>query len=268
MGIVIPSEEDRFWITVQTLQREVQELRNKPFRVPTLQADPDVNDPTNLWYLSDGRLRGRLVDGTLVEYARSNHSHPDAIANSQGGGSSTAPPPPQDYQPASYQYKQGADWFASYDQNGSAERATSYLYYGYYSAAASRQTQMSMMHFPSLNQLDPGPVGTRIGRVQLHIVNRHTNLNSGAELRIGLHNSATKPATFQETLWVPYKIHVGKAGYPSSGSTDITFDLPLLVGEMYRDDTACGITFSQHTTDQSFYGYADRFAELIIDYVK
>lgn len=65
MGIVIPSEEDRFWVTVQNLQREVQELRNKPFRVPTLQADPDIKDPTNLWYLSDGRLRGRLVDGAI-----------------------------------------------------------------------------------------------------------------------------------------------------------------------------------------------------------
>lgn len=268
MGIVIPSEEDRFWITVQTLQREVQELRNKPFRVPTLQADPDIKDPTNLWYLSDGRLRGRLVDGTVVEYSRSNHSHPNATANSQGGSSSTAPPPPQDYQPASYQYKQIADWVASYEDGGASQRSTSYLYYGYYSGAASRGVQMSMLHFPNLSQLDPGPVGTRIARVQLRLINRHTNLNSGAELRIGLHNSATKPTSFQEVYWLPYKVHVGKAGYPASGSTDITFDIPLLAGEKFRDDTACGITFSQHTSDQSFYGYAESYAELIIDYVK
>lgn len=263
-GLQIPNDSNRMQMMIEEIRRDIDRLQNKVLRIPTLQADPDVNDATNLWFLDDGRLRGRLRDGTVTEYARSNHIHPSVAAVAQGGSISTVPPPTAPYSPKTLVYQSDADWVQCYNLGGSGQRTDSpYLFYGSYD---SYNLEMkSMLHFPGLSALTPGPSGTKISAVYLRIINKHTSLSSGAELRLGLHNTAAKPAAFAETVWTPYKIHVDKAGY---GETDVTYLLPNIVGEMMRDGTCQGLTFNQRTTDRSYYGYAEAYANLKIVYVK
>jgi hypothetical protein len=50
------------------LVRLASQRRTVGFRIPELDADPDVDDPTNMWMLSDGRIRTRTSDGLIHEY--------------------------------------------------------------------------------------------------------------------------------------------------------------------------------------------------------
>lgn len=264
VGPLAPDDGSRLQAMIEKLREDVDRLQNKVLRIPTLQADPDASDAMNVWFMDDGRLRGRLRDGTVVEYARSNHIHPSVAAVAQGGAVATVAPPTAQYVPSTRVYQANADWVQCYNKNGLAQRTDKpYLFYGYYDSY--NQEMKSMMHFAGLSALAPGPAGTRIASVYLRIINRHTNLNSGAELRIGLHNTAAKPGAFAETVWTPYRVHVEKAGY---GDTDQTYRLPNIVGEKMRDGTCLGVTFDQNSTNRSYYGYAEAYANLKITYVK
>lgn len=261
-GYQVEPEYQRLLAEIANLREDVRNLQGRATRIPTLQDDPDPRDPINLWFMDDGRLRGRLRDGTTVEYSRSTHTHPGVTGNPQGGSGSTAPPPPPPYSPSTQVYESGADWTQSYNKGGAQQRATSDLYYGH-SGDSYNAEQKSMIHFPNLGVLAPGPVGTRIAEVWLWIHNNHTWYNNptGAKLRLGLHNSAGKPGSFQEVRWDPYEIWVGK---PS----EQWYQLPVYFGELMRDGGAQGITFNQRTTTRSFYGIARSDVRLKIVHVK
>lgn len=50
---------------INRMERELAQLRSRALRIPILDADPDINDPTNVWMFSDGRLRTRDLAGTV-----------------------------------------------------------------------------------------------------------------------------------------------------------------------------------------------------------
>lgn len=273
-GYQVPEEGNRLLEKIRAMEDQIRDLQQKTPHIPTLAADPDPADPTNLWFLDDGRLRARTRDGTIREYAFSVHLHDERYVQigspgtgSQGGGTSTAPPPEAAYVPSSKQYRSGPDWATSYRLGGSVARTPQddFLYYGRYSA--TNQEQMSMVHFPGVKDaLAPTLAGpARIGAVRARIINQHTYGNAGTELRLGLHNSSGSPVAFTESEWPPFAVKVYKAGY--AGGVDQTYDLPTWVGERFRDNAAQGITLNQHSTALSYYGYATRNIELIIDYV-
>lgn len=260
------NEEDRLVAEIKALRDEVASLRRRPPIIPVLEADPDPADPLTLWYLFDGRLRGRIPGGGLVEYAFSTHSHPGVTGSPAGGGSSTVPAPAPAYVPQSRRLVVAADWLQSYNKGGSQQRSTDSLYYG--RVDSYNGEQMSMIHFPGLSALAAGPAGTRIAAVYFTLTNQHTYNNSGAELRLGLHNNATKPSAFAENYWQPIKVRAYKTGYTRYGALTQEYKLPNYVGERMRDGLAQGITLSQHSTDKALYGYAQGAATLRIEYVK
>jgi hypothetical protein len=53
---------------IQSLSDRIRSLEERGFRIPVLDADPAVDDPTNLWFLEDGRVRGRTADGNIHEF--------------------------------------------------------------------------------------------------------------------------------------------------------------------------------------------------------
>lgn len=243
---VSPSDQ-RLIAAIANLQEEVRSLRQGPFRFPVLEEDPAVDSGTNAWVLHDGRLRIRLKDDSIVEYARSDHSHPSITGTPQGGSTSTVSEPPPPYVPTSKVYSNKADWTQSYNKGGAQQRSTADLYYGNSGDSYNKQ-QKSMIHFPSLSVLAPGPAGTSIKAVYFTLYNEHTWYNNGADLRIGLHNASAKPGSFSETVYVA-TIRVGK-------SSHTTYKLPNWVGERMRDGTAQGITLNQNSDNRARYGYA------------
>lgn len=59
---------DRLAKMMTRLAAQARTARPGGFRLPELDADPDVDDPTNAWVLADGRLRIRTSDGVVHEY--------------------------------------------------------------------------------------------------------------------------------------------------------------------------------------------------------
>lgn len=266
-GFAVPGEEDRLRAQVMAMQEAITDLQNKPFRVPTLQEDPPSGEQTNLWYLSDGRLRGRLKDNTLVEYARSNHAHPSVAAVVQGPPASTAPAPPPQYAPSSVVLDFDSDWSQSYNQNGTGQRAADgWIYYGRITAV--HNVQKSMVHFAGMTSaMAPAAGGpmTRTTKVLLTVTNQWANLNTGVELRIGLHNASGIPAVFTQVRWDPFKFHANKTGY---GPLTQDYELPTFVGDLIRDGQVTGITLDPQSSDGALYGYARPNMHLHIECVK
>ena|SRR6478609_6743869 len=267
------SENDRLLERIKQLEGDVVDLQQKPVRIPTVAADLD-DGASSIWIMDDGRLRWRTRGGTVKEAALLEHLHDNRYAllgspgtTGGGGGTSTAPPPTAAYVPTTRIYQQQADWTQTYRLNGSTQRAADgHLYWGQYSG--TNQEQKSMIHFPNLSDLASGPAGTRIAEVWLRIINEHTYGNGGGELRVGLHNSSSPPASHQETEWPPFRLGVSKQGYPASGALDRWYQLPEWVGDRMRDNQAQGFTLNQHTSALASYGYSKAFGELKIVYVK
>lgn len=256
-GFQVPSLETKETDTIAKLVQRVGDLENKSFRLPTLTNDPSAENPLNLWYLTDGRLRGRLADGSVVEYQK--------VA--PGNQNSAAPPTTPQYVPSTITYAQNADWATSYNKNGSQVRGNNsknWLYFGQYPDGFNLENK-SMIHFPGLSVLAPGPVGTRISSVRLRLVGTWAYFNSGVTLRIGLHNNSSSPGSFNESEWPPIEVTVGKPGFTE---VDRTYDLPVWVGERFRDGTAQGFTLNQRTTDVAFYGAVANYAYLEVVAVK
>lgn len=257
-GYQVPDDYAKLQSMIETLRSDVNTLQNKVLRIPTLQADPALSDATNIWFMDDGRLRGRLRDDTIVEFSATTHIHdtrymliPAPVVPVKGTPVATVLPPPPKYVPKTRVYASGTDWVQGYNAHGQRTDKPD-LYYGYYDSWNGENK--SMVHFPGIAAaLAPTSAGCRISEVSLRLINLHTNLNSGAELRLGLHNAAGKPGSFSENQWSPMKVHVNKSGY---GAIDQTYKLPTWVGDRMRDGSATGFTFDQHTTDRSYYGFA------------
>lgn len=74
---------------IRGLEDRIRALEEPGFRIPVLDADPDTDDPTNLWFLEDGRLRGRTADGTLHEFVSVTSSRPPVPTFASDPASST-----------------------------------------------------------------------------------------------------------------------------------------------------------------------------------
>lgn len=243
------SDDGKLLEVIRKLQDDVQALRKSGY-IPRLAADPAVASGITLWMLHDGRLRGRLASGAVQEWSRVEHSHPGISGSVAGGSTSTVAAPAAPYVPSQQLYEENADWTQAYWHSG-AERypnAQSRLYYG--QEVASTGETMSMIHFPNLSFLNPGPAGSRIVEVWLRLSNLHTYSAAGGDLYLGVHNTAVLPGTFQQTLRPPLKIRVGNP------SIDEWYQLPQWVGEYFRDDLASGFTLYQASTDPGLAGYA------------
>ncbi len=234
----LPRPEARLENLVQKLQNQVNDLRSRQASVPIYASDPtDVS--IRLWMLNDGRLRGRKADNTIVEYQ----------TVTSGGSSSTEPPAAAEYVPSTRVYEADADWSDCWKSGGSSLYTfdPDNLYYGEW--LSSNGEFKSMIHFPGLSALAPGPAGTRISSVHLRLSNVHTNLNSGISLRLGYHDNSTVPGTFTEVGEIG-RIQVGKPTH------DKWYQISNLVGTKAASSDLEGLTLNQNNATRAAYGYA------------
>jgi hypothetical protein len=249
-GYQVPDADNRLLEMIRTLQEQVKSLQDKRLFIPTLQQDPDANDMLNLWFLDDGRLRGRLRDGTIKQFA----------SEVPGGSTSTAPPPPAQYQPTEKTLTVQATWFQSYSQGGGVQQGGPYLGYGWQTSAVGEE--MSMIGFADIRPQLAASVGylTQIKETWIHLINKMTQLEGGTELRVGLHNESVAPVIFQEWWFAAARPHVSK----ETDKLDKWYQVSNSIGEAFRDGKALGLTLHQGSTDPALWGQASPFAEIKI----
>lgn len=256
--------EARLTQEIKDLKAAVRDLTARANSVPVLAEDPGPEDGVNLWLLNDGRLRGyRRSDNTVVEYSYSTHAHPGVAGSAQGGGISTMPAPADEYEPTSERYEEGSDWAVSFQNDGESARPDSNRLRFGFSGNGAIGEEMSMVHFPNLSELAPGPEGTRISGVwvRMHIAD---TFGVAGEIRIGVHNQDLEPSSFSETE--------AAVVAPVREGDMMDIQLPDWVGERMRDGLVKGITLNQNSKARSKYGSvtADPAMRpvLIIEYVK
>lgn len=239
--------EARLTELISDLRSRVTNLESRAFRVPVLSADPVEADSTNLWMLQDGRLRGRKPDGTVVEYAYSNHSHPSVTATPSGGSASTVVVTPTAV-PTSRLWERAAAWSRSFNQGGSGVRSTTNLYYGN-AGDSFNGLQKSMVGFDTSAQTEIGGYYS-IDKVEIMLSNLHTYPNNGTDLKISLHAQSAAPSSYSETHDVAATVRVGKP------SPNVWYQVPNWIGELLAAGTIRGFGLDQNSSDRNLYGYA------------
>lgn len=201
------------------------------FIIPVLDADPDVNDnTTNVWFLSDGRLRCRRPDGTIVQVA----------LTVTGSGTSGTTNPPVTI-PKTYTSIWTASWSRSF--NSSGIRSTDHMYYG--DGDSFNGQQSSMTGWGSFTGILSGAT---VRKVELYLYNEHAWFDSGVQIKIGRHNDSSAPGSFDNDAL----LGTWKFGKPQAR----WITLPLSFGNRLKAGTAKGVTLYQTSSNQAYYGYA------------
>lgn len=245
------------------MQKQIDDIRNSPFRIPVLPADPATTDPTNMWMLPDGRIRARHRNP-----ADSAWVIREWVTTTPGSPTSAAAPAPPTVAPVSRQGTWVATWTASYRGAG-PKRTDSGLTRVYWGSSGDsfNGRNRSYIGFDAAT-IAAALAGGTVTRVRLVMQALHTYWNNGAGIGFGYHNQTSAPGSWAGTV----------ASFVSSqriGKTELkTFDLPLGFGTTIRDGTATGIAVEAPNSSTDYYGYAGGVGEgvtvptLIIDYAK
>lgn len=284
---------------LQRLEQRVAKLE-AGFIIPVLDADPEDEDPTNLWLLNDGRMRGRTADGVIVEYRP--HTMPfvptvsadpsiasniklwfmqngqlrgrlanDVVVNvsaSAGAGSGNSPaPPPTSGTPKppvtvikQYRSYYAADDSACYCTTHGVESS---LYYGRFSGSAHGERRVMFGFNDAAIRADL--LGATIRSVQLRVKNLHAWPNSGVDIYWGAHNVGALGASWSQSYapyWHSHWPKVGGDTWRSMGAAG------LWTGNAFRDNRIKGLTIDQPSTSNSFYGQVHPGLDLAITYTK
>lgn len=220
------------------LNRDVRAIKQQPFLIPVLDADPDVAQG-NAWLLNDGRLRVRNASGTVKEYAP---------VGSPGGTTTTvakpAPPPAK----KTYVKTWGAQWTQAYRDTG-AQR-TDYgdtLIYGYSDSFNGRNTSLIGFDY---NNIASTLSGATVTKVELYFHQLHAWWNWGAYVRFGMHSNTVKPGTYGSI--VQNNMSQVTYGKPQAKWAVIS----TAFGTRWRNGTAKGISIDPLTNDKAYYGRA------------
>lgn len=262
MGFNTPTgPESEFVAALRGMQRQIDELRSSPLRVPVLPEDPDVTNPINIWLLHDGRLRMRHRNSADTAWVIREY-----VATSAGTPTSTTAPPPPAPAPVSRQGTYPAQWSASYRQAG--PKRTDYpgrMFWGSSGDSFNGRNRAYMGFDYALiaSELSGGTVN----RVRLVMQSLHTYYSS-AKIGFGYHSQTAAPANWAGTV----------ASFVSTQSINKTqlktFDLPLAFGTAIRDGVSRGIALEAPNSSTDYYGYAGGVGggvttpTLIIDYAK
>jgi len=270
---------------IVALEEQLEAERGRAFRVPVVDADPDPDDPTNLWLFADGRLRARLPDGTVVDFTeypkvpilaadpttatginmwlRASDRQlrirmPNGVAGyttaTAGAGTTTgsAPttsskPKPARVQRKTYRTTWDADWSQSY-RGGGAQRTDddNLLYYGRISSV--HDEQKSMIGFPH-GSIQAALSGASIRKVEFWMNNLHAYFNAGVDVHFGAHGQASKPGSYSIRNRNVTTRHFGK---PQAKWVTLS----NWFGTAFRDGLIKGVNLDQPGTSLSYYGYA------------
>lgn len=237
------------------LERAVRDVANRPFTIPVLPEDPPESSPVNLWFLPDGRLRGRHLDPTGASLV-----YREWVATAPGSGTSADAPAPPATAPATYQNSYGSTWWASYRENGALRTGIgTSVYQG--RSDGSNGRQRSLIGFDAA-AIAADLAGATINNAWLDLTNRHAWWNDGVDYSIRLHDFGSAPGTWTGGLPEYARRHWPKVGYARQG-------LGPGIGQALRGGTASGVALEAPSNSYDFYGYADgASAVLIINYTR
>jgi hypothetical protein len=215
---------DKLTTELTLLRQQVNALLQKQTVVPILDTDPDPTQPGNIWVFADGRLRVRLYDGTIKEWA--------AVAV-PGSGTSGTPKPVRPSGGTTLRNQWVANWSQSYQDDGSARADyPERLWIGNYVGILGNNAALIGFDWADIQtQL----VGAEITGVRVYYSNAYANQPAGIHTYWGTHNNPTQPAVWQSV--VDYPIADRWYGPSEAGWTS----LPSWVGEEFRDSAAFGL---------------------------
>lgn len=230
-----------------------------PMVFPVLSADPPETDPTNIWLLTDGRLRSRVWNGAAYVYREYTPITPTA-----------ATPPPYVPQGTAETTQEGvyeATWSQSYVGNGTQRGGdgTVLLYYGEQGDGTGRNKALIGFNYSAIVT---DLTGADIRKVQLVFNTVRSPWNSGSDVHFGIHNSTTEPSTWPA---IPRSMITTISFGPSQ---TLTVSLPLEFATAIRDGSGKGIAVEAPSDDAGFAGVAAGVASgyttptLIVTYVK
>lgn len=245
---------------LEWIDERIRSQAARSFVVPLLDANPPTTDPTNMWVLTDGRLRVRWWDGSAWQVREFTPVAPT---------SPTPPAPPSPGpSPTTRSKIWTATWSQSYRSSGAprTDQGTKFMYYGS-SGDSFNGRNRSLAGFDYADIVS-SLSGSTVKRVQLKMTNIHAYNDSGVDVYFGIHNSTSEPASWPSI--VRSKISKQHFGKPQTR----TVDLPLEFATRIRDGSGKGIAIEAPDSAQAHYGYAAGVGsgytppQLIVTYVK
>lgn len=286
------------------LEEAVQTLTQKALRIPILDADPPVGDPTNIWVFADGRLRVRMPDGSVKNYIHSEDSdfwpnvpvlasdpaastgidiwalstngqlsvrhstgivrYNPATAGAIGATTSSAPPPTSDVP------KPGTTTPVSYQKTYNSTWSQSYH------QAGSQRSDTNDLYYGRIESFhgeNRSMVGFNHGAIAADLAGATIskvevyirNKHSYFNSGVDLHIGTHN----QSAKPANYAANRTGVSSPHYGKTESAWrTISDNFGNWFRDGSAKGLVFDQPSTSSSYYGYADNNVSLRITYVK
>lgn len=259
----IVSAEERLAEEINNLRREMRSAMSQPFIAPVLESDPPESDPTNVWILPDGRMRGRYLNAAGTAYV-----YREWVSSlSTGGQTSATPTGSLPAQPTTHEQSWSATWSASYRLDDS--KRTDYpdrLFHGQDVGDEVNQRQRALVGF-DYAAIAAELAGSTVKKVRLEYTELDAYLAS-VYVYYGIHNEAAEPATWPT---IPRRMLVKHQFTPPQ--TRIV-NLGIQFGTEIRDGNGKGLAIEAPNNSPDFYGYGAGVGSpypvprLIIEYVK
>lgn len=234
------------------LKEEVRQATRRPMRIPILDADPDSDDPTNVWLFSDGRLRVRLENGSIKEY-----SPVGTTGATQSGTPRPAPTPP----PITRSRTWDATWSGAY--KGSGALRSDYpgrVFYGR-DPGGYNGVLRSLVGFDG-DHIRATLAGASIVKAELYFHNLHFYYNYGGSIKFGVHSNASRPSSYVGAL----KAGMQSVKFAKEEAKWVRLSNAFVT--QIRSGGANGLLIDQQSSATAAYGYGSGAPKLKITYVK
>lgn len=239
-------EESELGRVVLELQQKVNDLEQRPLRIPILAADPPITSSCNMWLLHDGRLRTRKLNSAGNAYVID-----EWVRTAPGSSTSSTTPASPGAAPTSRQQTYGAVWSRSYKADGTArtDDGVQRLYYGRRDATNGRQRSYIGFDYTTIAA---DLAGSTVNAVWLNLINLGSEDPGGSDLTFGIHNvsGGTAPSTWSGT--VASALEIEKFQAPEAK----TILMPLAFATYIRDGLGKGIAIEAPDDSPTHAGYA------------
>jgi hypothetical protein len=209
-----------------TIDRAGRKRPSVGLQVPMVTADPPAESPTNLWMMTDGRLRWRTPDGTLYQ-----------VAGVTAGTTTSAVALPSDPDVGRTVKVYPALWVETLCPLHGIEAAGDYG-----TDPRGFHGNRQIMAGFDFDAIRADLTGRQLRQVQMQLTNTATATGGPVELHFGLHNATGRTALFAGVF-----ADVWTGVWPASGSagTDGWLDAEPYLVQAIADGTATGLTIDQ-----------------------
>jgi hypothetical protein len=233
---------------LQEMRRRIGALESRTLILPYVEADPDPEEPANLWAFTDGRINFRGPDGVVRSIAGTT---------TRTTTSATAKPVIDDPE-VSFDTTMTCEWIATYDGTGNLRVTEGQVFYGRDSEVWGRQS--IMMGFENLRA---ELVGADIRYAEMILNSLYTWSDAGTRVFFGTHAVAgsTAPPEFSRKSIENFSTLVPDGG-------EVTFAVDVKFVEQLRDDVIDGFTVEQPDDNRTRFGNLADSVQLRVLYVK